>query len=91
MAPRSGVEPESPLAEQDRLLEHAVLTMVLDLHPEHLTVAELVLKLARDREPYDEMQIPQAIRELRASGLLRQSEDVVRPTHAAVRMADLCA
>ena len=65
--------------------------MVLDLHPEHLTVAELVLKLARDRELSDEMRIPEAIRDLRASGLLGQSEDVVRPTHAAVRMADLCA
>jgi hypothetical protein len=91
MAAGPGVDPESPLAEQDRLLEHAVLMMVLDLHPEHLTIAELVLKLTRDREPSDEMRIPEAIRGLRASGLLRQSEDVVGPTHAAVRMADLCA
>jgi hypothetical protein len=77
------------IEEEDRLLEHAVLTMILNLHPEHLTTSELILKIAGDQEPADEESIRQAIRDLKGSGLLRCTEDIVQPTHAAVRAADL--
>lgn len=79
------------IEDEDRLLEHGVLTMILNLHPEHLTTAELVLKVAGDQEPSDEEPIRQAIRNLKGSGLLRRVGDVVQPTHAAVRMNELFA
>jgi hypothetical protein len=77
------------IEDQDRLLEQGVLTMILSLHPEHLTTAELVLKVAGDQEPLGEESIRQAIRDLKGSGLLRRVGDVVQPTHAAIRMDEL--
>jgi hypothetical protein len=66
-----------------------VLLTVLELHPEHLTVAELVSKVAGDREPSEGEPIKQAISDLRGSRLLRYTGDVVEPTHAAVRASEL--
>lgn len=77
------------IEDEDRLLEHGVLTMILSLHPEHLTTDELVLKVAGDQEPSGEESIRQSIRNLKGSGLLRRVGDVVQPTHAAVRMDEL--
>jgi hypothetical protein len=78
------------IEDEDRLLEHAVLTMVLDLHPEHLTTAEVALKIAGYQESSGD-SLRQTIRNLKGSGLLRDVEDVVEPTHAAVRMNELLA
>ena len=79
------------VTDEDRLIEHAVLTMILALHPEHLTTDELVSKIARDQEPpeSEDEAIRQAIRNLKGSGLLRRVEDIVGPTHAAVRANEL--
>lgn len=67
--------------------EHAVLEVVIDLHPDHLTPAELVLKMSGERGEDDE--IGRAICELKGSGLLRYIDDVVAPTHAALHFASL--
>jgi hypothetical protein len=77
------------IEDENQLLEHGVLTLILTLHPEHLTTDELVLKVAGDQEPPPDESIRQAIRSLKGSGLLRRVEDVVQPTHAAVRMDEL--
>jgi hypothetical protein len=77
------------IEDEDRLLEHGVLATILSMHPEHLTTAELVLKIAGDQEPSGEESIRQAIRNLKGSGLLRRVGDVVQPTHAAIRMDEL--
>ncbi len=77
------------IEDEDRLLEHGVLAMILTLHPQHLTTDELVLKVAGDQEPPPDESIRQAIRSLKGSGLLRRVGDVVQPTHAAVRMDEL--
>lgn len=63
--------------------------MVLDLHPEHLTSSELIRKIARGAEPSQEESILEAIRNLKGSGLLRRTEGLLQPTHAAVRAAEL--
>jgi hypothetical protein len=73
------------------LVEHGVLTTVLDLHPQHLTAQELVRKVAGDRDGSEGESIRQAIRDLRASQVLRYTGSVVEPTHAAVRTAELLA
>jgi hypothetical protein len=73
-------------------LERTVLTEVVQLHPELLTIPELILRIAR--RPEDETakeEIRNAIRDLRRSGLVRYRDDdeVVEPTHAALRAYDL--
>lgn len=70
-------------------VERAVLEEVLNLHPDHLTIHELVLKIGADRDVLDGETIRHAIRDLRASGLLRYVGDVVAPTYAALRAAFL--
>ena len=69
-------------------LERTVLHEIVELHPERLTIPELILRIARD--PYDEAtaeKIRIATRDLRRSGLARYRNDdeVVEPTHAALR------
>jgi hypothetical protein len=69
-------------------LERTVLHEIVELHPERLTIRELVLRIARD--PGDEAaedRVRIAARELRQSGLARYRNDdeVVEPTHAALR------
>jgi hypothetical protein len=72
--------------------EQVALIEVVDLHPEHLTIPELILRIARDPES-EAMQekMRDAIRELRRSGLVRYRDDdeVVEPTHAILRAFDL--
>lgn len=64
-------------------LERAVLEEIIELHPDHLTPSELVLKMAGARDEDEEVR--RAICDLKASGLLRYVGDVVAPTHAALR------
>jgi hypothetical protein len=79
------------VADENGLVEHAVLMAILDLHPEHLTAAELVLKVAGERNQSEPEEIRQAIRDLKGSSLLRCAGNVVEPTHAAVRAAEVFA
>jgi hypothetical protein len=77
--------------EKNELVEHAVFMAILDLHPEHLTPSELVLKVAGEGDQAAREEIRQAIRDLRGSSLLRYTGDIVEPTHAAVRASELFA
>lgn len=65
--------------------ERAVLAIVLELHPDHLTPTELALEVATDRAQLEAEAVEHAIRDLGGSGLLRCIGDVVAPTHAALR------
>jgi hypothetical protein len=69
-------------------LERSVLHEIVELHPERLTIPELILRIARD--PGDEAaeeRIRIATRDLRRSGLVRYRDDdeIVEPTHATLR------
>jgi hypothetical protein len=69
-------------------LERTVLHEIVELHPERLTISELILRIARD--PGDEAtgeRVRIATRELRRSGLARyhDGDEIVEPTHAALR------
>jgi hypothetical protein len=68
-------------------LERAVFEEIIELHPDHLTVAELVLRMSGERDEGGE--IGEAIRDIKGCGLLRYVGDLVVPTHAAVRAAEL--
>lgn len=75
-----------------RLLEHAVLHELIELHPARLTPAELRVWVAADPENAREKEaIGYAIRDLRRSGLVRLTGATVEPTHAALRAAALFA
>jgi hypothetical protein len=73
-------------AEQDRIVESAVLQHLLALHPAAVTVAELVRELAPDGEPFARSDaIERAVRDLVGAGLLHRSESLVLPSRAALR------
>lgn len=78
----------SPAREQTQI-EQAVLEMILELHPDHLTRAELVLKVASDQDGSEADNIRNAIRDLKCSGLVRYVGEVVAPTHSALRAGTL--
>lgn len=79
------------LTEEDASKECTVLTEVLRLHPTSLTVAELIRLM--EGEPSDGFAEvdgwKRAILELCGHGLLRREGEVVAPTIAAVRFAEL--
>lgn len=75
--------------DEQTQIESAVLEEVLALHPAHLTVAELVLKMATRDDRSEEELIRQAVRELRGAGLVHCVGGSVAPTYAALRFAAL--
>lgn len=77
------------VADEDRLLEHAVFTMILDLHPEHLTSSELALKVVGKQDQLNVQAVQLAIDTLNGCSLVRYGGDVVEPTHAAIHAAEL--
>ena len=78
----------SPSVEPE-LVERVVLEEILDLHPEHLTIPELVLRIVIDSDRSEEEEVRHAVRDLMGSGVLRCVGDLVAPTHAALRAAVL--
>jgi len=75
------------LVSPQEQVERAVLEEVLDLHPDHLTTQELILKISWDRDEGE--VIEHSIRDLKGLGLLRNVGDIVAPTHAAIRASTL--
>lgn len=71
------------MALDPKQVELAVLHEVIELHPDHLTPTELILRMSGERDEDEELR--HAIRELKGSGLLRYVGGVVAPTHAALR------
>jgi hypothetical protein len=78
------------IAEEHRLATQAVLEVIIELHPDHLTAAELVWKVAVDPENHHEREtVKLAVRDLQGSGLIRSVGDTLAPTHAALRAAEI--
>lgn len=74
---------------EDRRTERAVLSRVVDLHPTHLTLEELLLDQgAEDQGPLRE-GLERAIRDLTAAGLLRLDGESILPTRAALRAEEI--
>lgn len=82
-------ETEGLPTDRHAQIEQAVLEMVLELHPEHLTADELILEVAGDRDPTEPDSIRIAIRDLKGSGLLRHVDEGVLPTRPALRAGAL--
>ena len=77
--------------EHDRMFRRAVLDHVLDRHPTHLRVAELVLEITAGAEESFEGSdaIERAVRDLTGAGLLHCPGGIVMPTNAALCFAEL--
>jgi len=69
------------------IMETVILEVTADLHPVHLSKADLTLKIVSD--PDDDKEVgtaAQAIRNLREFGLFADRDDeIVEPTPAALR------
>lgn len=78
-------------ASEDRAVERAVLSFLLDEHPDHqLTIPEVSRALnARPDDFNDEDAVERAIRELVGAGLLHCQVGFVLPTRAAIYFAGL--
>jgi hypothetical protein len=82
-------EPSSLLA-QDLQIEAALLSLIVSLHPSHLTAEELVREMVAD--PRDEAEgnaVRNAIGSLCRSGLVREIGETIAPTHAALRLVSI--
>jgi hypothetical protein len=88
--PSGAAEEGATTAAQDVKDRARVLREVLDLHPETLTLDELVRELTVDSVEFEERdRVARAVRDLIAGGLLHRVGDLVLPTRAAVNFQEL--
>lgn len=81
-------EPSSP-GERSLRLENSLLLEIVDQHPTPLTQDELVLVKENPSVGTDRIAILDALQELRRSGLIRFNGEVIEPTYAALRSAEI--
>jgi hypothetical protein len=82
--------PEATPASEDDQAQQAVLALLLDVHPAHLAVDELLRELTDrpdDFAPRD--RVNNAVRDLAAAGLVHRHGAFVFATRAAVRFEEL--
>jgi hypothetical protein len=82
--------PEAAPASEDDQAEQAVLALLLEVHPAHLSVDEVVRELTDrpdDFAPRD--RVSNAVRDLAAAGLVHRHGAFVFASRAAVRFEDL--
>jgi type IV secretory pathway protease TraF len=76
--------------EEDRVFEVAVLQQVLAIHPNPVTIAELVDEIAGKGCDFGQRDaIERAVHSLAGCGLLHRSEALVLPSRAALRFEEL--
>jgi hypothetical protein len=76
--------------EEDRVFEAAVLQQVLAIHPNPVTVAELVDEIAGKGCDFVQRDaVERAVRGLAGCGLLHLIEALVLPSRAALRFDEL--
>ena len=76
-------------AERDQQLENALLMEIVNQHPGHLTQDELVTRMEDFPTGTGGIAILDSLEELNRSGLVRFSGEVVEPTFAASRAAEI--
>jgi hypothetical protein len=79
-----------PVEISDEAWQLAVLSLVLVLHPDHLSDEELRREMLAGRQDFDPNDAyERAVHDLIGCGLLRRDGDSVIPTRAAVRFHEL--
>jgi hypothetical protein len=80
---------ETP-AEQDAVVEAAVMRQLLALHPVQLVFDELLREIVEDPDDFAQRDaIERAVRDLTAAGLVHRNDDFVLPSRAALRFDEL--
>lgn len=74
--------------DEDEVVEAAVMRQLLDLHPAHITLAELQRELGGERFA-ERDALERAVRDLAAAGLLHRGDEFVTPSRAALRFSEL--
>jgi hypothetical protein len=86
----NATDDSSSPANQDAVVEAAVLRQLLHLHPAQVTLAELLREIGGGSAGFAETDaISRAVRDLTAAGLLHTREDFVLPSRAALRFSEL--
>jgi hypothetical protein len=76
--------------EDDLTMESAVLSRAIEVHPDKLTIAELIRELAGENVDFATKDaIERAARDLAGCGLLHLHDSFVSPTRAALRSEEL--
>ncbi len=83
--------PVRPAARADRVVEAAALAILIERHPEELTLLRLVdaMTVHTKRRRSEVKAIERAVAELVGVGLLHQQGARMVPTAAALRVAEL--
>lgn len=77
-------------ADDDAVLEAAVLRQLLALHPGNITMDELVREVTAGAGDFDQRDaVERAVRDLGAAGLVNRSGELVLPSRAARRFDEL--
>ena len=75
--------------DRDLWVERALLSEILNLHPNHLTSEELVARMEDGPSQTGGVAIFDSLQSLKRSGLIRMNGEVVEPTYAALRAAQI--
>ena len=78
-----------PPEERDLLIEQALLSEIIALHPDRLTPEELVRWMNSKSSDAGRIAILDALLALKCSGLARQNGEVVEPTYTALRADEI--
>lgn len=78
-----------PPQDCDLWLEHALLSAIVFLHPDHLTAEELVVRMEDEMSEIDRVAVLDTLQALKRSGLVRLNGKVVEPTYAALCAATI--
>ena len=77
-------------AEEDAVVEAAVLRQLLTLHPVQIVFEELLREIAVDPNDFAQCDaIERAVRDLAGAGLLHRRDHFVIPSRAALRFDEL--
>ena len=72
-------------AREDQAVQVATLSLVLAMHPDQLTLDELVREMTAGSDDFAERDaVERAVRDLVGAGLLRRCDELILPTRAAV-------
>jgi hypothetical protein len=79
-----------PSARREAMVEGAALALLIECHPDRLTMPELVEEMCSgSKDPDRRDAVERAVRELTATGLVLRQGAFVVPTPAALRVGEL--
>lgn len=76
-------------AERSLRLENALLAEIVIQHPDHLTQDELIVRMEGGPANTTPIAVLDCLQELKRSGVIRFNGEVVEPTFAVLRAAEI--